>query len=683
MNTSILPESVLVANRGEIACRIFRSCRRLGIATVAVYSDADGKARHVREADHAVCIGPAAAAQSYLDPRRIVDAALSSATRAVHPGYGFLSERAELAEACTAAGLIWVGPRADVIRRMGSKIESKRIARAAGVPCVPGYEGDDQSAERLQHEAQAIGFPLLIKASAGGGGKGMRRVDSANGFAAHLQAAQQEALRAFGDSRVLLERLVPRPRHLEVQLAGDHHGGLIHLFERECSIQRHYQKLVEEAPAAHLPSTTRARLYDYALKLGREIAYDSLGTVEFILDTGSEQPYFLEMNTRLQVEHTVTEQVTGLDLVELQLRIAAGAPLGLPQPQIPSGWAIEARINCEDPADGFKPRPGIVRHYFEPAFDGLRIDSGVDAGAEVSPHYDSLAAKLIGYGASRATALRRLLRGLEQFEALGVGTNQGFLLDALRHPAFLSQPLHTAYLQETLGTRWSLPDTESIQAATAAAFASLQKAGTTTSSVDPWRRASAFRNLRRAGRRGYARLRLSSPERESQIDLALEPAGAEWSVEVDGATCTLGLRWLDPWHVEVAAEGGNPQRYGVEAVDEDTWAVTRLGQRQVFRIQSTLAAMAQAGDPREQHSGELRAQMPGIVTRVHVHEGQAVRAGEPLLEMEAMKLILQLTAPVDGIVSGLRCKPGDTLAQQQPLLDIRPAVAAVASAGPA
>ncbi len=404
---------VLVANRGEIACRVIATCRRMGLGSVAVYSDADADALHARLADDAVRIGPAEAARSYLDAEAVIAAALSSGADAVHPGYGFLSERAVLPRLCEAHGLTWIGPSAACIERMGSKVEAKRIARDAGIACVPGYDGDDQSDARLAREAASIGYPVLVKASAGGGGRGMRRVDTADGLADALASARAEAQAAFGSPVLLLEKLVGRPRHLEVQLAGDRHGNLVHLFERECSIQRSYQKVIEEAPAPNLAEHVRQRLFDAAVRLGRAIGYDSLGTAEFILEDGGDTPWFLEMNTRLQVEHPVTEQVTGLDLVEWQIRIARGERLPLRQPEIVlHGVAIEARLNAEDPAHGYRPGTGTLLRFDAAPAEGIRIETGVEAGSVVTPHYDSLLAKVIATAPDRAEAAQRLLAAL-------------------------------------------------------------------------------------------------------------------------------------------------------------------------------------------------------------------------------------------------------------------------------
>src|SRR6201996_4264604 len=427
--------SVLIANRGEIAVRVMRTCARLGIRTIAVYSDADAQAPHVKAADEAIRIGPPPARASYLDIDAILTAAKQAGADAIHPGYGFLSENANFVKRCEAAGLIFVGPSARAVEQMGSKIESKRIAEAAGVPTVPGYHGDDQSEATLAREANRIGFPVLIHAAAGGGGRGMRRVDAAAEFKPALVAAKAEAEAAFGDSSVLLEKFVLNPRHLEVQLFGDRTGNLVHLFERDCSVQRNNQKLLEEAPAPNLPANVRAELFDAALKLGRTIDYDSAGTVEFIMDRDSDAPYFLEMNTRLQVEHPVTEFITGIDLVEWQLLAAAGEKLPLTQEQIRArGHAIEARITAERADLGFQPATGTLSVVDAPR--GVRFDSGVETGSEVSLYYDSMLAKLIAHGTDRAAALARLTKGLSELTLLGIPTIQPFLRDASREQLF-------------------------------------------------------------------------------------------------------------------------------------------------------------------------------------------------------------------------------------------------------
>ena len=445
--------SVLIANRGEIALRIMRTCARLGLRTIAVYSDADASAPHVKAADEAIRIGPPPARASYLDAKAIIAAAKQAGADAIHPGYGFLSENAAFARACDEAGLIFVGPSAVAVERMGSKIESKRIAEAAGVPTVPGYHGDDQTPTALAKAAKGIGFPILIKASAGGGGRGMRRVHKAAEFEAELAAAKAEAEAAFGDGSVLLEKLILNPRHLEVQLFGDRVGNLVHLFERDCSVQRNNQKLLEEAPAPNLPDSARAKLFDAALKLGRAIGYDSAGTVEFIMDRDSDSPYFLEMNTRLQVEHPVTESITGIDLVEWQLLAAAGEPLPVKQGQIRArGHAIEARITAERADLSFQPATGELSVVDVPR--GVRFDSGVEAGSQVSLYYDSMLAKMIAHGTDRASALSRLDAGLSGATLLGVPTIQPFLRDAIRQPIFADGKATTRFIETAFPGGW-------------------------------------------------------------------------------------------------------------------------------------------------------------------------------------------------------------------------------------
>ncbi|MGQ0503416.1 MAG: ATP-binding protein [Panacagrimonas sp.] len=670
-------ESVLIANRGEIACRIIRTCRRLGLQTIAVYSDADRNARHVREADTALRIGPAEAANSYLRVDGLMDAALKSRAGAIHPGYGFLSEKTQLVRACTEHGIAWVGPRAEVIEQMGSKIESKHLAIQAGVQPVPGYHGEDQAPARLAEEARRIGFPVLIKASAGGGGKGMRRVDEAAGFTAALELAKQESLRAFGDDRVLIEKLITRPRHLEVQLAGDQHGGLIHLFERECSVQRNYQKVIEEAPAAFLSPLARQRLFDAALVLGRAIRYDSLGTVEFVLDENSDQPYFLEMNTRLQVEHPVTEQITGLDLVELQLRIAAGEPLPLEQSQVQArGWAIEARINCEDPAHNYRPQLGVVGAYREPAIEGVRVESGIREGSEVGPYYDSMVAKIIGSGAGRATALRRLDQGLAQFEAVGVGTNQRFLRELLARPAFSEKVLTTRFLSEQFAEGWRLPADLDRLALAALAFAALDDAGRDSASL-PWARRSGFRTMARAGRVTWAAFEVRVDEAEA-VAVRLRPDGAQWQVQVGEQALRLKLARVASDRIRIIdCDGvGQAAEFALETDPRaGTLRVSHQGLRWNARVRSQLAALADVGKGASASAGEIRAGIPGVVTAVHVSEGQAVAAGDVVVVMEAMKLIFHLQAGIDGIVAALGCKPGQPVAVNELLVSIAPTAA--------
>ena len=674
-------ESILIANRAEIACRITRTCRRLGIRAIAVYSDADVNARHVREADAGVRIGPADAARSYLDADAIIRAAIASGASAIHPGYGFLSESTQLVKRCTEHGIEWIGPRAEVIERMGSKIESKRIAAQAGVPCVPGYHGDDQDPQHLLKQASAIGTPLLIKASAGGGGKGMRRVDDLADFLTQLDLARHEALRAFGDGRVLIEKLIQRPRHLEVQLAGDHHGNLVHLLERECSIQRNYQKVIEEAPAPALPLAVREQLFAAALKLGHEIGYDSLGTVEFVLAEGSQTPYFLEMNTRLQVEHPVTEMVTGLDLVEWQIRIAQGEALPLAQADISAqGWAIEARINCEDPALGYRPELGTVVRYVEPVLAGVRTDSGIAAGSEIAPQYDSMVAKLIGHGATRALAIERLRAGLVGFEAAGIGTNQSLLCAIVDHSLFRAGQLTTGFLGEAFGDGWQGNPAALRDARIAAALQALWAQAGAGSARDPrhppdyWQRQSGHRFMAAAGRRAVTRMRVALDDDE--VALAIErdgrPDGDGWKVQIGtDAPCHVRVQRLSAEQLLLTPQNGAARRFTLTP-DAELTIVTHLGTRWCLRVLSEVQALARVAAQVGARGSEIKSEMPGAITAIHVAPGDAVAQGDVLAVMEAMKLIFPLVAPRSGTVAAVRCALGEIVARGQTLLQLEP-----------
>ena len=671
-------ESILIANRGEIACRVVRTCRRLGIRAIAVYSDADAGARHVQEADVAIRIGPADAARSYLDAEAIVRAAVASGAGAVHPGYGFLSESTQLVARCTAQGIGWIGPRAEVIERMGSKMESKRIAAEAGVPCVPGYHGDDQDPRHLLEQARAVGVPLLIKASAGGGGKGMRRVDDLADFASQLDLARREALRAFGDERVLIEKLIERPRHLEVQLAGDHHGHLVHLFERECSVQRHYQKVIEEAPAPNLPGAVREQLLDAALRLGRRIGYDSLGTVEFVLAEGAQTPYFLEMNTRLQVEHPVTELITGLDLVEWQIRIAAGQALPLTQDAIGTlGWAIEARINCEDPGLSHRPEFGTVLRYAEPALAGVRVDSGIRAGSQVAPHYDSMVAKIIGHGSTRAQAVERLEAGLAGFEAAGIGTNQSLLRDILGHSLFRSGRLTTGFLAEAFPGGWQGDPQALAQAHIAAILHTLaERAAAPPAGGAPghWHRQGGHRFMAAAGRRAVARYRVALDGEEQAIAVEREASGSgsDWSVRLgDAPAVQFRAARSQDGHLLLTPRHGPARGFTVTA-EGDTTVVNHLGTRWRFEVLTEVQALARVATSASAQGGDLRSEMPGAVTTIHARVGDTVAAGDVLVVMEAMKLIFPLASPRAGTVAAVRCQPGDVVPRGQVLVQLEP-----------
>lgn len=636
---------VLVANRGEIACRIIRTCDRLGIETVAVYSDADAGALHVRSATDAVRIGPPAAAESYLNIDAIIAAARQSGADAIHPGYGFLSENAAFARACDAAGIVFIGPSADAIARMGSKIEAKKIAEATRVPTVPGYHGSDQSLSALAREARKIGFPVLIKASAGGGGRGMRRVDAEGELAEALRSSQAEAKAAFGNDAVLIEKLIPNPRHLEVQLVGDAHGNLVHLFERDCSIQRNNQKVFEEAPAPKLPDAVREKLYDRALKLGRAINYTSAGTIEFVMAAGSQEPYFLEMNTRLQVEHPVTEAITGIDLVEWQMRVAAGLPLPATQADIRrSGHAIEARIAAERPELGYQPATGTILGLTVPK--GVRFDSGIATGAEIGVHYDSMVAKLIAYGDTRATAVAKLGRALSETAIVGINTNIGMLAACVERPAFTAGRLTTDFIASEFPGGWIPPANrlQNVYVQAAMAWAGAQPVG----GRSPWQARDGFRVM---GQR-----------RPAQVELLVRDGQEEIAITV--------LQTAEGLAARASANGAIIRRADVAAIVQG--AAVALSHGGIERnlsvgldIENTAATEGPSGD-----ESVLSAPLPGIVTRLFVDPGARVQKGDNLIQIEAMKLVHTLKAPSDGLVGKIYHAIGDTVAAGAALVDI-------------
>ena len=661
---------LLIANRGEIACRIARTCHRLGIQVIAVHSDADADARHVREADVAARIGPAAARDSYLNVEAIMRAAIEHGAQAIHPGYGFLSEKLELIDACTRAGMVFVGPHRDAIASMGSKIESKRIARDAGVACVPGYDGDDQSAARLLDEGRRIGFPLLIKASAGGGGKGMKRVDDAAALASQLEAARREAMAAFGDDKVLLERYIQRPRHLEVQLLGDKHGGLVHLFERECSIQRNYQKVIEEAPANKLSDTVRETLYSAALALGQRIGYDSTGTVEFVLDADTgDHPYFLEMNTRLQVEHPVTELTTGLDLVEQQILSALGEPLAIKQHEIKRhGWAIEARVNAEIPEEAYAASFGRVHGYAAPEAAGLRIDSGIDERSEITPHYDSMLAKVIAFGATRETARRRLQEGVRCLRIEGVRTNQGMLDAILAHRAF-ADVLTTRFLQDAFPEGWH-PPIDFVQERRCAAAAAWVAAQMRPLSDRPLDRLTGFR-LGGGANGDSKRLARCTVHIGTAIDeLQALPVDC---LDAAHVICHHG----DARHMFACAADGSV----TAAVSGRRYRPSQMGAQALglwcdgsYTDWIVVPDVAMRADESASSGGgnTVTAELPGVLSELLVSPGDKVAAGTPVAVTEAMKLFHTLKAPCDGIIETLPLACGATVNKGTVLATLTP-----------
>jgi len=657
-------QSVLIANRGEIALRIVNACHKVGLRAVAVYSDADRNAPFVEAADIAVHIGPSEAAKSYLDGDKIIAAARRAGADAVHPGYGFLAENATFASDCIAAGLVFVGPSPENIQLMGSKIAAKAAAVAANVPVVPGYHGDDQSDAILTAEAALIGVPLLIKASAGGGGRGMRLIDDLQKFLAELDQARREAKAAFGDDKVLLERFVATARHIEVQILADRHGNVRHLFERDCSLQRNHQKVIEEAPAPNLAPEIREKLLESAVRLSKDIAYDSAGTIEYLLDDSTGKFYFLEMNTRLQVEHPVSEFVTGIDIVEWQLRCAGGATLPFSQADIPcTGWAIEARIAAEDPANNYAPETGIIVNYVEPKFDGLRVDSGVRAGCEVSPYYDSMLAKIISFGSDRKTAIRRLRRGLDGMEITGVGTNTEFLNDLLTSDMFASGAHSTASIGALYPNGWAAPPPTPQRLAEAVLVRQLSLEPPQSPSI--WQSLGGWRVTEPSGRAGAAIYHLE--------DVQVHIAGRR-------STYTITLPEHPTIHLTNVELFGKTLRYEHDGLRHSLQAsvngstVTLLGdggQHNIDVLSLTEAAQNQKAQPKSE-GNIVAAPMPSLVSEVLVKVGDTVTAGQGIVIVEAMKLMQTLNAPCTGIIREILCSTGEIVESGAVLSTIEP-----------
>jgi 3-methylcrotonyl-CoA carboxylase alpha subunit len=646
---------ILIANRGEIACRVIETARKMGVATVAVYSDADRNARHRVLADEAIHIGPAPVSESYLKGDRIIEAAIATGAEAIHPGYGFLSENPDFVDAVEAAGLVFIGPSSASIRAMGLKDAAKALMAEAGVPIVPGYHGERQDTAFLAAEADKIGYPVLIKARAGGGGKGMRLVENPADFAAALEGAQREGQSSFGDPRVLIEKYVTSPRHIEVQVFGDRHGHVVHLYERDCSLQRRHQKVIEEAPAPGMPAEVRAAMTEAAVRAARAVDYHNAGTIEFIVDgSGPLRPdgfWFMEMNTRLQVEHPVTEAVTGLDLVEWQLRVAAGEPLPLTQAEIPLvGHAFEARIYAEDPAKGFLPAPGPLLHV---AFaEGARIDTGVRGGDRIGAHYDPMIAKVTAHAPARAEALFRLREALGATHIAGTATNLGFLQALCLDPDFAAGRMDTALIgrkQETL-TRVGPPDDAGVLFATMAAL-----------DLDPARPRFGFRLWGSASRR---------------VELIS-----------DGALVTRDLRLLGPGHIAVE-DGERSVAFEAVAVGADGMRARQEGRNlhaRVVRVGDAVSVLLDGRitdfvviDPlaveRSAGAEESRivAPMTGVIRSVPVESGTRVAKGDILVVLEAMKMEHSLRAASDGVVEAVLCKVGDTVSDGTLLVQFAP-----------
>lgn len=657
--------TILVANRGEIAIRIIRSARRLGFRTVAVYSEADCDAPHCRAADLALPIGAAAPMASYLNVGALLTAAKAGGADALHPGYGFLAENAGFAQACLDAGLVFIGPSPDAMAAMGNKGEAKRLMQAAGVPCVPGYQGADQLDARMLEEAARVGYPVMIKASAGGGGRGMRRVGHAREFAAALQSARSEALHAFGSGELILERAIVEPRHIEVQVFADMHGNVVHLGERDCSVQRRHQKVIEESPSPAVSPQLRARMGEVAVAAARAIGYRGAGTLEFLLDRDGSF-YFMEMNTRLQVEHAVTEAVAGVDLVEWQLRVAGGEALPLAQHQLDArladgGHAIEVRLCAEDPERDFMPQSGVVARWRAPAH--VRTDHALESGLAVPPFYDSMLAKIVAHGADRPEALRRLAFALDECVLLGVASNRHFLARCLAHPVFAAGEATTAFIEACFPPAARAPvapDPLAVQAGAALlAWRRSRAASTSTSASFPdelrgWSNGGAYRQLARFVLDGEA------------VELFVAPLGDQgWDIIHGVAPVAVHARAAGE-NAVLLSIGGSELR--VEYVFDGAICHFLLAGREHSMTDTTYQRVAR--EAAGAASGRISAPLNGRIVNLPVREGEQVRAGQLLVVIEAMKMEHSIVAPLDGTVQGLFAAIGDQVAPGRALIEI-------------
>jgi 3-methylcrotonyl-CoA carboxylase alpha subunit len=673
-------KKILIANRGEIACRVAATARRMGIKTVAVYSEADAGAKHVAVCDEAVLIGPAAAKESYLCGDKIIAVALATGAQAVHPGYGFLSENADFADACAEAGLVFIGPPASSMRAMGSKSAAKSLMEHADVPLVPGYHGDQQDPDFLQEQGDRIGYPVLLKASAGGGGKGMRVIERSEDFKAALASCKREAISSFGDDKVLAEKYLTRPRHIEIQVFADTHGNCVYLHERDCSVQRRHQKVLEEAPAPGMPPERRAAMGEAAVAAAKAVGYVGAGTVEFIANQDGSF-YFMEMNTRLQVEHPVTEMITGTDLVEWQLRVAYGEPLPKAQSELAiHGHSIEARIYAENPERGFLPSIGTLRHMDTPSAVGfelgmgpngepapVRIDSGVREGDAISPFYDPMIAKLIVWGADRTQALARMSQALAEFQIVGLATNIAFLKRLVEGAAFSQADLDTGLIERNTDTLFPAPKAAPVGALAFAAVALIEaekdaSAAVSANPADPFGNALGWR-LNGAYRRvlSFADDYTAGTEQKAyQLGLTYHTGG--WHLDVGGIDVDMCLTSRDG--AELSINLGATSMHGAVRRDGDTFHVFTGGRHFALAYNDP---MAHAGEA-EAAGGRLTAPMPGKVVAVLASKGQKVKKGDPLVIMEAMKMEHTIAAPSDGLVEEILYEVGDQVADGAPLL---------------
>ena len=650
---------ILIANRGEIALRVMRTCRAMGISTVAVYSDADATAPHVRFADEAVHLGAAPVKDSYLNADKILDAAKRTGADAIHPGYGFLSENAEFAESCAANGIVFIGPHADAIRKMGLKSPARKLAAAAGCPVVPGYDGEAQDDEILRSEILKIGFPVLIKASAGGGGKGMRVVRSEHEIADAIESARREAEKAFGNGALLLEKFIEGARHVEVQILGDKHGNLIHLFERDCSLQRRHQKVIEESPSPAVNAELRQQMGEAAVKVGRAINYSNAGTVEFIL-TPENEFYFIEVNTRLQVEHPVTEAVTGLDLVKLQIEIAEGKPLPFTQAELTaSGHAIEARLYAEDPDNSFLPATGTLRDWRLPeSIDGLRIDSGVETGDEIGIYYDPMLAKLIAHASDRTTALRKLSYALRHLSVQGVTTNRDFLIRLIEHGDFVRGEAHTSFITEHLDELIGVKEGLNRDSAIAAAIYLQQRwqsVDDVLSLIPP-----SYRN------NPYRPPSIRFSVRRQELEVSWVFTGGKFEVTTLGTTVVVEVLACDRGLIRLAMDGLQ-RAFHITEVDDTLYVHSSLGDSVVTRLPRHPIPKSAS------EQGSASSPMPGVVLKILVREGQQVTAGDALVILEAMKMEQTIRAVADGVVESIKVQPGQVVSPGDVLVQVKTA----------
>ena len=657
---------ILIANRGEIACRVIKTARRMGIRTVAVYSEADAGARHVRMADEAVCIGTPPPRESYLVADKIIAAALATGAQAVHPGYGFLSENEEFAGACAANGIVFIGPPVAAIRAMGSKSEAKKLMEKAGVPLTPGYHGDNQEPDLLWKEADRIGYPVLIKAAAGGGGKGMRAVDNSGDFLEALSSCKREAASSFGDQHVLIEKYLQRPRHIEIQVFGDTHGNCVYLFERDCSVQRRHQKVLEEEPAPNMPPARRAAMGKAAVDAAKAVGYVGAGTVEFIVNQDGTF-YFMEMNTRLQVEHPVTEMITGLDLVEWQLKVGAGETLPLRQEQLAiRGHALEARIYAEDPDKGFLPSIGKLIHLAPPAETlHVRVDTGVEQDDEISPHYDPMIAKLIVWDETRERALARMLQALADYRVVGVSNNIGFLSRLVACPAFAQADLDTGLIERERAFLFPESTEPPAEAWLVAALAELihdrqyaaAEAVESRDPFSPWHARDGWRMNGNARRE----IRLRTGETEKAVNAGY--AGDSFVLEFEGKTVTAAGRFTGSSELRVDLGG---RRINVTVVSANEKRHVFIdGVSFVFAAIDPLFHAGSGGGA----EGGLTAPMPGKVIALIAPVGSKVEKGAPLLILEAMKMEHTIAAPVAGTVKAFHFNVGEQVSDGAELVE--------------